>query len=167
MNCRDSSVIEGGYYPWDQKRLFVLKIEETEKGRKYGDKSGNGLKGKENNRGNRNGGLHPKSAENSEQSLWEADRWQNSPTHLKLTPHCNCSLHSKQSGMLSMYLRKSRNLPAHVELVSESLCLELTFVSERCPWTDFSWNLDARLLVSDIAAGWNLRKEMQACLNKI
>lgn len=149
MNCRDSSVIEGSYYPWDQKRLFALKIGETEKGRKYGDRSGKRLKGKENNRGNRNGGLHPESAEKSEQSLWEADRWQNSPTHLKLTPHCNCSLHSRQSEMLSLYLRMRRKLPAWAELASESLCLDLTFFSGRCPWTNFCWNLYARLLVSE------------------
>lgn len=162
MNCRDSSVIKGGYYPWGQNRLFALKIGETEKGRKYrGDRSGKRPKGKENNSGNRNGGLHPESAEKSEQSRWEADRWQNSLTHLKLTPHCNCPLHSRQSGMLSMYLRKSRKLPARV--ASESFCLDLTFFfSGRCPWTENSMQ-DS----SDIAAGWNLGMEMHACLNKI
>lgn len=167
INCRDSSVIEGGYYLWDQERLFALKIGETEKGRKYGDRSGKRPKGKENSRGNRNGSLHPERAKKSEQSLWEADRWQNSPAHIKLTPHCNCSLHSRQSGMLSMYLRKSRKLPARVELGSEIFCLDLTFFSGRCPWTDFCWNLYARPLLSDIVAGWMLRREIHTCLNKI
>lgn len=137
MNCRDSSVIKGGYYPWDQKRLFALKIGETEKGRKYGDGSGKSPKGMENNSGNGNGDLHPKSAERSEQSLWEADRWQNSPTHLKLTLYSNCSLHSRQSGTLSMYLRRSRKLPAQLKLASESFCLDLMFGSGRWSWTDF------------------------------
>lgn len=62
------------------------------------------------------GYLHPESAEKREESPRDADRWQNSPSHLKLTPHCNCSFHSRQSGMLSMHLRKKPKTPSLVRV---------------------------------------------------
>lgn len=60
----------GGWPLSMRPRDYLLSREDRlGKGRKHGDRSGKRLKGKENNRGNRTGDLHPESAENSEESL--------------------------------------------------------------------------------------------------
>lgn len=99
-----------------------------------------------------------------------ADRWQNSHTHLKLTPRCNCF-----SPQQAVSLPEARILPAQLELTPgnslppplPSVSVQHLFSTEMSSDRILCWNHSTSLLAAHIPSGWNLRRETPAGLSEL